>query len=617
MRIHSPWYTPFDTATSGTSADVPSRFMVALDGRPFNLDLQSGYFQRQSVPLLRTQADASGRPGEASINPEDLWRRTTSTWHKGAGQRNYDANDEADPARFWESQGIDCWTQGQISLLPAYESKTNGGTWMTVAGDYLYIATSSSVYYTSSAPDAAVYSEVSVTGLPGATISGITSDGKTIYIACGSSGIYTAARGAAPASSFATGTVTGVRYIKGRLFAWTGDKLYNVTGSGALPAALLDHPNADFTWVDVAEGPGFYFAAGYSGDKSIIYKTAVKADGTGLDVPTVAAQLPDGEIVSAIYGYLGFVLVGSNKGIRFGTSDSNGNITLGGLIDVAANVLCFEGQDRFVWFGWSHFTPLSDETLACGLGRLDLSQFNGTRPAYASDVLNLRQDLAGDGVVYSVVTYKGSQVFTVGSEGVFGPQADTFVDAGYIKTGRINYGLYEPKVSMFITVSHDPLEGTVEALMSADGGDFASVGGVSAIPGDVRSTFPTNQTRAELFELELILTPSSDLSASPVVTRQTLRAYPVAARSEQITVPLVISKSQVAPTGERFARDIVEDLAFLDDLENNGSVITYQQGSVSRSVVMQDHTFIPSQKSPDGAEFEGTYVATLKVFPEE
>lgn len=617
--LESPFYTPFSESTAGASSEVPGKFQVALAGRGFNVDSDHGafggvgLFKRQSVPLLRTQADSSGRPGEASINPEDLWRRVGESWHKGGGQRNFDSADaESDPARFYRSQGIDPWTKGQIGLLPDTVTKASAFTptmLLAVAGDYLYMAGGTFLHYTTDITASGFAPVTNVIGAP-TTITSITSDGNTIYTAQGASGIYSSTRGTGTTASFATGTVTGVRYVKGRLFAWSGDKIYNVIAAGALPSVLLDHTNTDFTWVDVAEGPGFYYLAGFSGDKSLIYKTAVKPDGTGLDTPTVAAQLPDGEIVRSVYGYLGFVVIGTDKGIRFGEPDANGNIVLGGLIEDVPDVACFEGQGRFVWFGWSNFAP----GVASGLGRMDLSAFNGTRPAYATDIMHTSTTTPGTGVVSSVVTFQGLRVFALLGSGFYAESPTALAPTGWLETGRISYGLYEPKVSMFVSVSHEPLDGSVAVALATDNGPYTGIG-MGAVVTSTTTTVPTSQARAGTFDLRFTLTAGS--LAGPVVSRYTLRSYPVASRSEQITVPLVIAAEQSDPNGTRFHRDINADLAFLRGLESTGRLFPYQEGSITDLVVMEDHNWVPHHITTDRSAFEGTFVALLKVFPQE
>lgn len=608
MGITATLSAPLYTGTTASSSEIPGRWPVALNGRGFLLDPKSGGFRHESIPLLRQQADQSESPGEGSINPDDLWRRVASSWHSGAGQRNLDAGDDSVPSRFYKSKGIDPWTKGQITLLPDTAEKKNSANTnlaVVVAGGYLYLIDGASVQYTQ---DITVGSPTwtDITGEPVTAPTAITSDGFTIYTAHGADGIYSTTRGGASTASFATGTVAGVKYVKGRLFAWSTDKLYNVTAAGALPAALLDHANSDFLWVDVAEAAGFYFAAGFSGDKSIIYRTSVKADGTALDTPTVAAELPDGEIVRSIQGYLGFVLIGTDKGVRFSSPDSTGNLTLGALIDDALEVRCFEGQDRFVWFGWSQY-----DTTSTGLGRLDLSVFNGPRPAYASDLM-----ATGTGDVLSVATFQGRRVFTISGDGVYAEDT-TKVAAGTLEIGRISYGLHDTKVSQFVTVNHEPLAGSLAMALSLDGAGYLTIGGTNTTEGTVRSDFTTNRGRAEHFDLRITLNrDTSPTTAGPTVGRITLRAYPATMRSERIFVPLLLGKNQRDRVGTLHGRSVTDDLNFLAGLED-GSSISFQEARQVMTVIVEDHDWRPHHIEDDGLAFNGTYHIQLKRFATE
>lgn len=609
---------PFFTGTTGGSSDVPGLWHVALDGRGFMLDLKSGEFRRVSIPLLRQQADQSTQPGESSINPDDLWRRTMSSFHHGAGQRNYDA-DDSDPARFYTSKGLDPWTEGELTLLPAtVESISSSSTnlRLAVAGDYLYATLATTIKYTQ---DLASWSDI--TGESATAASSITSDGHTVYTSHDGDGVYVTTKGAGSTAKGVTGTVNGVKWVKGRLFGWAGPNLYNIiavdTGTpSALPTALLTQANTDFDWVDVAEANGYYFPAGVSGDKSLVYKTAVEADGTALETPSVAAELPDGEIVRAIQGYVGFLVIGTSKGVRFGVPSETGDVTLGALISDATNVRCFEGQDRFVWFGWSNYDAVST-----GLGRMDLSvttQF--LRPAYASDLM-----VTAQADVLSVATFLDKRVFTVSGDGIYTQDDDNHVPVGTLETGRISYGIFDPKVSRAVTVTHSPLsdEGasgaSIAMELKRDGGDYNTIGGVNNVGGSIRSDFTTNRARGEHFELRLSITPDadSDPTIAPVVGRLTLRADPTAPRSERIFVPILISGSIKDLSETLQERDVLDDLTFLSTLEDSGDSFQYQEAGLGFTVTAVDHDWRPMFLPSGQGGFGGTYIIQLKRFATE
>jgi hypothetical protein len=243
---------------------------------------------------------------------------------------------------------------------------------------------------------------------------------------------------------------------------------------------------------------------------------------------------------------------------------------------------------------------------------MDLSVFNGPRPAYASDLM-----AANTGNVLSVVTFQGLRVFTIAGFGVIGE--DTLKAAsGTLETGRTTYGLHDVKVSMFVSVSHLPLAGTLAVAMSRDGATYVDLPGEGVTAGSVSSSFPTGKARAEGFDLKLTLTRAAAATTTgPTVTRLTLRAYPVTSRSERVTLPLLLNRDQYTRNGAARGRSVSDDLQFLRALEADGTSVLYQEGDTSVEVVIEDHVWVPHQMEPDGNAFNGTYYAKLRRFASE
>lgn len=589
----------------GLSAEVPHLYPVALDGDGYLLDYAAKEFKRQSIPLLRNQADSSNLPGEQSINPEDLWRRAQETWHHGAGQTHLDRKD-SDDARFRRSKGVMVWNKWELSLLPeavlrraSIASNQN----VIVAGARLYAVDGTVIVWTT---DLLAFSAVA--GLPGVGATGIASDGFTIYTAHGTSGIYTTNRLAAaatPAVSWVTGTVNLVGYVKGRVLATNGPSLYNPIAAGALPAPFYTHPNTDFTWVGFAEGVGQIYAAGYSGDKSLVYRTAVRPDGTGLDIPVVAGELPDGEVIRSIQGYLGFLLLGTDRGIRFAIPNGQGDLLVGNLIDIGASVRCFEPQERFVWFGWTNYDAASS-----GLGRIDLGVFTAPNtPAFASDLLAATQ-----GVVGGAATFLGRRAFVIQGSGLWS-EGDNKVAEGTLESGQFTYGIPDAKIAMFLQARHFPLAGTVRLEVSVDGAPFVSLG-TGAAPGSVETKLPVNQARGEKFEIKTALGRSADTPANgPTVTRHTLRTTPGPNRGEVFYVPLILNEV-IEVRGLEKRMDPRERLNKIRGLVQEHRLVPYQEGNDQYAVFVEDYEWRPEQESEDGEFWNGTCVVKLKAVAE-
>jgi hypothetical protein len=358
--IASPLASPLFEG-GGLSNDVPGKYDIAINGIGLMLDWKNTYvgvtrFDRQSVPLLKPQQDNSGQVSESSLNPTDFARRAAESWHHGSGQV------DSDEARFRTSKGVDVFTKNQITLLNDTASKlssANTNLYFATAGARLYVTDGTAVRYTTD-----LTSWTAVTGLPGAAPTGIASDGFDVFTTHSASGVYSTNTGTGASSSYNTRIANGIcGYVKGRLIVSNDNVLVNVTG-GATEKILLTHPNTAFRWTAVGEGPGNIYAAGFAGDKGLIYKTQILADGTDLALVTVAGELPDGEIPRSVQGYLGFLLVGTDKGLRLMSLDTNGNIASSGkVIPTTSPVYALEPQDRYVWYGLTNYdTSVSSPT---------------------------------------------------------------------------------------------------------------------------------------------------------------------------------------------------------------------------------------------------------------
>ena len=811
------------------------RFPVSLGGRQFQVSRKDGRFGRRSIPLQKAQQDTSGLPGEQSLNPEDLWRRSFESWHRGAGQEYFDW-EEGDKFRFRSSLGVDPWTEKRLSLLAETEAKlasTASSVKLVVAGSYLYVADGQTLKFTQSVTAAGAATWTTVTGTPAADVTGLASDGSTVYVAFGNNGIYTTTAGAASAAIYSSQPASVIGYVKGRLMVAKDTSIYNVvdttpgsftfinqtsdggnTGSsivaqiplggvsgdvvivavswasaatllappagwnliktatagdtssapmanqavywkryegetsatfvmsGALdswssntliyrnaasgelinvaavtadaagglvspsvtttelntqivsvvttqkgtsvgiptePAGMtlrsstewtttyyvmtatadvfqpaigasgtktwsvssptpddsvlttfamsISHPDAlftpgteDFTWVGFAEGQGDIYAAGYSGDKSLIYRTQVRADGTALDAPVVAGSLPDGEIVRAIYGYLGILFIGTDNGVRMATSDANGDLTIGARINTAGPVRCFEGQENFVWFGLEDYDVSRWATGTYdGLGRLDLTQQIETLvPAWASDLMAAASTSTTESV-QSIVTFQDRRLFSIGStnslsRGVYGEKANK-VAAGYLDSGLVTYGIADTKVATYLDVRHKALTGTLEAYVSTDEGAFASVGTSTTAASTRPATdpFPVGPTRGDVHEVRVRLNRlDGNDTTGPVVTRLTLRSEPAPARGRIVQWPLIIATKQNVD-GREVTTDPAADIAFIEALFDTQTLITCREDNQTFTAFLKDYEFTAEHRTADGKAEQGVCTVVLKV----
>lgn len=574
----------------GTASTLSEDFTtdIALGGHGYMINWLSEIPLRHvSIPILRQQQDTSESPGEQSINSEGLWRRFGESWHLGAGQERFDRK-ESSEFRFNTSQGVNIWDRWRLSLLKdtsLFSASASTDQRMAVAGDYLYYGQATVLKYTQD-----LSASTTVTGTPATNVSSIATNGYHVWTAHGANGIYRTTRGAAATAAHITGTVTKVAYVKNRVMAAATNSIYDVTslavgGGGALPAALFTHGNSDFTWDSFAESQGFIYAAGHSGDKSLIYSITITPEGTALSAPTVAGTLPEGEVVSAVYGYLGrFLAIGSNKGFRLGLVGSDGGLTIGALIETTSAVQCFEGQEEFIWFGMTNFT-----SAATGLGRFSTALFSDTdrlTPSYASDLMASTQ-----GAVINIATFLNRRVFSVSGVGIYTEHATNLVSTGHLDTGAISYGMTDPKIALYVDVQMEDqttTTATVEVFMSVDGADFDSL--QEATYAEL-TTMSANEKAGGEFELRIKLDRDTDATKALVLLSWLLRSQPRPLVTNMIYCTIFLAPLVENLLGNEAVVNTLTELDFIEGLNLTKQITNFQQTRRSYSVVVEDYEF--------------------------
>ncbi len=609
--------TPLFTGTAGAvSADVPGLFDIAINGLGLMIDFEADERYRfQTIPLLRAQSDSGSTPGANSLNPEGLWRRAWEEWHLGAGQNDLDRT-TSDGRRYRTSKGVSPWERWELTLLhDTDESLSSASTNLKVlsAGDRLYVTDGQTLRFTTD-PFAGVPSYTAVTGTAAAAITSVASSGFRVMIAQGASGLYRSETNVSTAQSWVTGTIDQVANVKGRVLVSSGVEIHEITA--ALDATadtlanhgteLFTHPDSGFSWVDFAEGLNHIYAAGYAGDKSEIYRITIQPDGTGLTAPTIAGRLPDGEIVTSIYGYLGFVLIGTTRGFRLAVSNTDGNLAIGALVETNSPVRAWEGQEQYVWFTWEEFDATSG-----GLGRIDLQNLSdeaGLVPAYASDLM-----ATSTANITSVATHSNKRVFAVSGDGIYA-ESDDLVAEGTIDSGLIGFGLSEDKTAVNIRTSQLFTGGSIEVLLCEDDAGFTSLG--TAATGSL-TTFSANELRGTRHEVRLkLVRDGTDSTLGPKVLSSILQAYPNAPGSQVVTIPIDLRSVVKTGNGTNHYQDIIEIRDAIEALWLNRTLTTFQEGSRSHVGIVEDFAYEAEDTSDRGADFgktQGTATVRFKI----
>jgi hypothetical protein len=591
------------------------QFDVGVAGRGWFLDLASNLFDDRSSEMIRPQSDDSANGTEKSLSNTQTFRRSMRSWHQGAGQRRGD-EDESLPYRYQDSFGVNPWDKWRLALLPQAPlvdtPASSGVDGIAVVGDLCAYQSGVGVRQST---DGEVWSSLGTWPLQPSTPP--VSTGEEIYAGFVDGEVR----------KMTTGGVVSVEWTlpaqpdaltlaKGRVWAGSGNELYWMTPG--VPAELeFTHPWSGWRWSAIVEGSRAVYAAGYLGDKSQIYRVALLDDGTDFSAATVAATLPDGELVTAVGSYLGLILLGTTKGVRLAVPDQSGDLSYGPLIPTNAAVTAFEGQDRFVWYSVnSHVHPVNTSWASgeSGLGRMDLSTFTSDLvPAYANDLFP--ESGLGLSPVSSIVTFSGRRLFSITNEGVYAEDPSSVVQSGYLVTPSWSFGVMDRKVAATISITHLSLPGYINVDISTDGSSFGTV----EVHTDSAGTGHTNDNAVKIeplagneFAVRVVLgTSVVDPDSSPELTGLGLNARPTPRRGRMLTLPIRLHPVNLARNHIEVVSDPEADREFLKELVDRGAPVTVQFASEVFAAYPSNYRFIPYRAEPDKPGWTGTFVLEL------
>ena len=385
---------------------------VALGGLPFIYAISDARpYTRQTAPFRKDQFDNGAEPGEQSLT--GWWLRSQSSFHSGSGIKFYDPSaGEIVAHRFTDSKGVNVWTKGQVTLLKdtATTHYTTGpvqsnGRPFQIARSIQYGGTNGVLLLDEYdvdkvAADGTVTHFIDYVSGTDYPVHAICDDGTYAYwitniLNTGTprlrvyKKLLTGVSGAGDTLMISDNGITvtnaTMEYVKDRIVMCINNKIYEISSSASsLPSPVYTHSDTDIVFTSItASGPAIY-VAGYSGTQSSIFKFTLNTSGVmpTLTTAITAAEMPVGEIIHKIYYYLGYMMIGTNKGIRAAiVSDQDGSINYGPLI-VETTQPCYDfaAQDRFVWCA----TGVDGSP---GVIRIDLSnEIETLRFAYANDL---------------------------------------------------------------------------------------------------------------------------------------------------------------------------------------------------------------------------------------
>lgn len=626
------------TSSNALWSNTDVAYDVAVGGLPFIYAINDARpYLRQTAPFRKDQFDNGTEPGEQSLS--GWWLRSQSSFHGGAGINFYDplTNDENGHYRYFDSKGIDVWEKGQATLLKSCSTThyttgpiaSNGSVqqqvrsikWNSTSGVLLH----DEYDVDKIAVDGTLTHFVDYTAGTDSPVYAICDDGTYAYWITNTATKKTVYKKPLTGSSASTADVVKViddagaitnasmEYVKDRLIICADNKVYESPTNPSTtvwPSAVYTHPASTHVYTSVtASGPAIY-VAGYNGIQSTIQKFTLTTAGVmpTLTSAVTAAELPVGEVVHSIKYYLGFMLIGTSKGIRVATvSDQDGSINYGPLtVETTQPCYDFAMRDRFVWCA----TGVAGEP---GVIRIDLSnEIEQLRFAYAND-------LYYPGVTGHVTTgcafANGTDrlIFTTAyassaQGGIYIENESTLLSTGYITTGKVRYSTLEPKNFKRLLARGNFNDGsfTLETI-TKDGGTYDHITYESGVsPVEVGTTQP--ETPQEYVSFRFTFNRDADVtSTGPIFEGWQAKATIATPRQRVMQFPVycfdVETDRYNSVVGFEGRAD--ERLRALEAIEENGDVVVWQDLTTgeSRQCVIEQITY--SRMTPPDKRFDG------------
>jgi hypothetical protein len=614
---------------------------MAIAGMPFiSAITDKNEYNRETAPFKKDQFDNGQEPGEQSIT--GWWLRSQMSLHAGTGLNFYDplTNDESGHYRFADSRGIDIWTKGQASLLKdCTEGHIVTGAVRTNKRPFQSLR---SIEWTTSGTrfdGCLLYDEYDVDKIkvddPNNPIHFINYNAGTdspVYAICdnGTTAFWitnTATKKTVYKKSLDLDETTAgavvfdeagavsnaiMEYVKDRIVLCADNKVYEFAPnhSGPIPTALYTHPASTHVYSSItASGPAIYIA-GYNGIQSTIQKFTLNTSGAmpTLSSAITAAELPVGEIVHKIYYYLGFMLIGTNKGIRVASvSDQDGSLNYGPLI-VETSQPCYDfaARNHYVWCATGvDGTP--------GVIRIDLSnEIDPLRFAYAND-LNVEGVTGHQTTACAFADGTNRLMFATAHANstnghVYVEEASTLRTTGYLTTGNIRFGTLEPKNFKRLIGRGDFRKGSlVLETVDADGIEYEHISYDSLVPSVEVGTNQPSGSREYVAYKFVFNRDATTPSAGPIFKGYQAKATIATPRQRLIEYPVYNFDTETDRNGVGlgYKGRAFERMLTLEALEESGDIVLFQDLNTTELRQVQIEKINFKRTTPPSSNFSG------------
>jgi hypothetical protein len=555
--------------------------------------------------------------------------------------------------RYRTGYGVNPWTPGELTLLKKttliqvftgkckLDTGSDGaGTDFLIATDLEPRTTQTNAIYKISKSDVST-ALVTFASISNETILATTSDGTYLYVAT-TAGVYDVKMSDGTTHkqytyNGLTASIVTLKYVKSRIvaaFKFTNgtysayELLFPDKGGGAASdikttmaashGTLIDGSTlmpTGWVWNAITEARNAIYIGGYSGEHSTIFKLAV--DNTGaLGTIVTTAVLPRGEVVKSLYSYLGtYVMIGTNKGVRIATSDTNGDLTYGPIVyHNESGVNDFEARDSYVWC-----TATNGVNTQAGTYRFNIAQpitLSGYAQPISTGVYARASDVfsaTATGDVWGVRIFDTNRVaFAVGGSGIWIEHKTDLVTQGEIVTGSIRFDTLENKSwkRLRVRTPNEITTGEIEVfkygvntntlITTIENGEDTS------IDYDIGAAYQDAVPDAA-FKLELY-SSTTDATTGAKIVGLSVKALPTPTRARILQIPLFCYDRETDKNGnmigyEGYAR---ERLAALELSEARGETLVIQDfnaGGEPTEVIVEQITF--TRSTPSSRNYTG------------
>jgi hypothetical protein len=410
-------------------------------------------------------------------------------------------------------------------------------------------------------------------------------------------------------------TVTNgvMEFTKERIVACINNKVYEIaTNATALPTAVYTHPVDDFAYTSITSSGTAIYVTGFSGTQSNIQKFILASNGT---MPTLtsaitAAEMPSGERIYKIAYYLGYMMIGTTKGIRVAAVSDDGSIAYGPLIwENTQPVYDFAFRDKFAWAA----TGVDDEP---GVVRIDLgTQIGPLIFPYAYDLYKPTGSVAHETTACAFINGTDRLAFTSNAistaDGSVYIETDTggnLVSEGFIQTGFIRFNTTENKLFKILFARFDSGNGglTIRSIAPSNAeyiiGQFIKG---QTVP-ELNIPYPAGPQEYLGFKFTMTR-DSADNSKGPLFTGYQVKALPAVPRQRLIQYPVFCYDHESDSLGVEIGYEgsAYDRLTQLEAVENNGDTIRIEDFRTGESYlgVIEELDF--SNQTPSDKRFSG------------